>query len=71
MARGEKTLIAATHDLNLAMRIGTHALLLEGDGHWSAGPVSDLLTQDRLEHLYGVEMTELRTDSGERVFGFL
>ena len=69
--RGDKCLIAATHDLNLAMRYGSHALLLEGNGQWSSGPTSELMTRARLEQLYGVDMTELRTDEGQKVFGFL
>jgi iron complex transport system ATP-binding protein len=56
-----KTVVMIGHDLNLAHRISTHALLLMGDGRWDAGPVDrvmqpPLLTQylghpiDMLEH---------------------
>ena len=38
-----KTVVMVGHDLNLAHRVSTHALLLMGDGGWLAGPVADVM----------------------------
>ena len=38
-----KIVVMIGHDLNLAYRISTHALLLMGDGRWQAGPVDDTM----------------------------
>ena len=44
-----RTVIFSCHDLNLARRFATHALLLDGAGHAHAGPVRDVLTPERCE----------------------
>lgn len=36
-----KTVVMVGHDLNLAHRVASHALLLMGDGTWHAGPVNE------------------------------
>ena len=38
-----KTVIMVGHDLNLAHRVASHALLLMGDGRWRAGPVAEVM----------------------------
>jgi iron complex transport system ATP-binding protein len=38
-----KTVVMVGHDLNLAHRVASHALLLMGDGTWRAGSVADTL----------------------------
>ncbi|MCU6433020.1 ABC transporter ATP-binding protein [Undibacterium sp. Jales W-56] len=43
-----KAVVMVSHDLNLAHRIATHALLLMGDGRWQAGPVEQVMTADKL-----------------------
>jgi iron complex transport system ATP-binding protein len=43
-----KTLVMVSHDLNLAARVATHALLLMGDGAWLAGPCATTMTADAL-----------------------
>jgi iron complex transport system ATP-binding protein len=40
--------IMVSHDLNLAFRYATHALLLMPDGAWQAGPVRETMTRDSL-----------------------
>ncbi len=48
----QKTVIAACHDLNLAARFATHALIL-GDGqHW-LGTVAEVLTTPILQQAFG------------------
>jgi iron complex transport system ATP-binding protein len=38
-----KTVVMVGHDLNLAHRVASHALLLMGDGAWRAGSVLDVM----------------------------
>lgn len=56
------------HDVNLALRFCTHALLLRRDGTHAHGTVQDMLTPAHLEAVYGCAMREL-TD-GHRKFFF-
>lgn len=48
-----RTLIMTLHDVNLAARYCTHALLLFGQGEWCAGPVAALFSAEVLTRLYG------------------
>jgi iron complex transport system ATP-binding protein len=48
-----KTVLMVGHDLNLAHRVASHALLLMGDGAWRAGPVADVMTPDILSACLG------------------
>ena len=57
---------AALHDINLAARYCTHLLMLFGDGAWRAGKLSDLLTAECLEKLYGCAVERLESSSGPR-----
>lgn len=43
-----KTMVMVSHDLNLAARVASHALLLMHDGSWLAGPSATTLTADAL-----------------------
>jgi iron complex transport system ATP-binding protein len=43
-----KTIVMVSHDLNLAARVASHALLLMGDGEWLAGPCASTMTADAL-----------------------
>ena len=67
LARTGSTVITTLHDPTLAARFADRALLLFGDGHWSAGPVREVLTAERLSALYDSPMIELEKD-GRRVF---
>ncbi|WP_409269767.1 ABC transporter ATP-binding protein [Massilia sp. BHUDP2] len=62
-----KTVVMIGHDLNLAYRISTHALLLMGDGRWQAGPVDDTMRPALLGDYLGhpIEMIE---HGGRRIF---
>ncbi len=57
------TLFFIAHDIAIAARYATHALLLHGGGGIS-GPVDDILTSARLSQLYGVQMAIDRQLSG-------
>jgi iron complex transport system ATP-binding protein len=62
-----KTVVMIGHDLNLAYRISTHALLLMGDGRWQAGPIKDTMRPALLGNYLGhpIEMIE---HGGRRIF---
>jgi iron complex transport system ATP-binding protein len=62
-----KTVVMIGHDLNLAYRISTHALLLNGDGRWQAGPVSETMQPALLGDYLGhpIDMIE---HGGRRIF---
>jgi len=47
-----RLLLAAVHDVNLAARFGTHALLLDGEGGAEAGPIGEMLTPERLSRIF-------------------
>jgi iron complex transport system ATP-binding protein len=62
-----KTVVMIGHDLNLAYRISTHALLLKGDGRWQAGPVAQTMDPALLGDYLGhpIDMLEHK---GRRIF---
>ena len=49
----QKGVLMVSHDLNLAARVATHALLLMGDGSWIAGPADEVLRADLLSTCLG------------------
>lgn len=63
-ARRERIVILALHDLNLAERLCSHALLLEGDGRWCAGPLTEVLTEARASALYDLPLVRETTALG-------
>lgn len=48
-----KTVVSVGHDLNLAWSGATHALLLNGDGSWHAGPALDVMRPELLSACLG------------------
>ena len=48
-----KAVVMVSHDLNLAHRIATHALLMMGDGSWLAGPIQQVMTAEQLSLCLG------------------
>ena len=63
---GERALVMALHDVNLASRCCDHVLLLDR-GEAAAGPCASLLTGECLSALYGVPLRSL-SDGGRSVF---
>ena len=60
LARGHgKAVFMVLHDALWPVQACSHALLLYENGVSEAGPVSNLLTQDRLERLYGCPLREI------------
>jgi iron complex transport system ATP-binding protein len=62
-----KAILMVSHDLNLAQKIATHALLLMGDGHWQAGLVSETMTAAALSDCLGHPI-EIIWHNNQRVF---
>ncbi|MCX7220131.1 MAG: ABC transporter ATP-binding protein, partial [Burkholderiales bacterium] len=48
-----KAVVMVSHDLNLAHRISSHALLLMGDGLWLAGTKEQVMTAENLSLCLG------------------
>ena len=63
----KKTVVMVSHDLNLAYRIATHALLMMGDGQWMAGPIEDIFNTESLSHCLGHPI-ERFTHHGQTLF---
>jgi iron complex transport system ATP-binding protein len=61
----QRSVIFSCHDLNLARRFATHALLLDGAGHTHAGPVRDVLTPERASVAFGYPLTLIQQDGQE------
>jgi iron complex transport system ATP-binding protein len=55
------------HDVNLAARFGTHAILLFDNGECRHGPLADMLNRSHLERLYHCRLREIR-DNGNTWF---
>jgi len=64
----DHTLVASLHDLNAAVRLATHALLLSGRGDWTAGPAEQVLTADRLSALFDTPIDQLPQAAGPGFF---
>jgi iron complex transport system ATP-binding protein len=67
LARAGRTVIATLHDPTLAARFADRALLLFGDGRWTAGPVREAITGKTLSELYLTPVVEIENE-GRRVF---
>ncbi|MCW8917407.1 MAG: ABC transporter ATP-binding protein [Gammaproteobacteria bacterium] len=67
LAREGRTVVMVLHDPNQALRYCDRALLLYGDGRWESGVCEELLTVERLSHLYHHPMRLLR-QGDERLF---
>ncbi|KIG04103.1 ABC transporter ATP-binding protein [Caballeronia concitans] len=65
-ARDERrAVVLSCHDLNLARRFATHALLLDGQGGAHAGPVADVLTPERASAAFGYPLVLIRDGAHE------
>jgi len=53
-----KLLFMSAHDVNLANRFCTHALLLLGNGEYICGEIKDVVTTENLEQLYGININK-------------
>jgi iron complex transport system ATP-binding protein len=60
--------VAVLHDPNLAAAFADAVLLLRDGRVLGQGPAADLLEAERLGTLYGLGLSEARTDTGHRLF---
>ncbi|ACC71386.1 ABC transporter ATP-binding protein [Paraburkholderia phymatum] len=60
-----RTVMFSCHDLNLARRFATHALLLEGNGVAHAGPARDVLTPELASRAFGYPLVLIRDGDDE------
>jgi iron complex transport system ATP-binding protein len=60
-----RTVMFSCHDLNLARRFATHALLLDGNGAAYAGPVHDVLTPALASRAFGYPLILIRDGEHE------
>ncbi len=51
-----RAVITVMHDLSLARKYGTHALLLDRGRCAAQGKMPEVLTQDSLQHVYGMDV---------------
>jgi len=51
-----KTVVAVTHDINLAVQYSDSVLLLGGPDIHECGPTTDVLTPNRMERIFGCRM---------------
>lgn len=63
-ARDGGTVMAITHDPNLALRHADHALLLRAGRLAATGPAAEVLTAESLGRCFGIGIAEARTASG-------
>ncbi|VVE70355.1 ABC transporter ATP-binding protein [Pandoraea captiosa] len=63
--RAGTAVIFSCHDLNLARRFASHALLLDGRGGWRAGPVRDVLTAEHCSAAFGYPLRLIRDGEDE------
>ncbi|WP_153099893.1 ABC transporter ATP-binding protein [Paraburkholderia hayleyella] len=55
-----RIVVFSCHDLNLARRFATHALLLDGQGGAQGGPVHEVLTPERASRAFGYPLVLIR-----------
>lgn len=65
---GNGVLLMSLHDVNLALRFCTHALLLADADTVLAGPVGEIIDAGNLARVYGHGVRELRDSSGIRAW---
>lgn len=63
--RDGAAVIFSCHDLNLARRFATHALLLDGRGGWRAGPVHEVLSAEHCSDAFGYPLRLIRDGEDE------
>ncbi len=54
--------LSVLHDVNIAARFCTHALLLYGDGAYLAGPFDGVVNAQSLQQLYGYPVTAISAE---------
>jgi iron complex transport system ATP-binding protein len=58
----QKTIVAVTHDINLAAQYSDTMLLLDANAGFAFGPTSEMLSAERIESVFGVKTFSVQTD---------
>ena len=53
-----RAVLSVVHDLSLARRYGTHAILMDQGKSVSRGPIGEVMTSGNLEQVYGMNVYE-------------
>ena len=53
-----RAVMSVVHDLNLARRYGTHAVLMDQGKCIAQGPIGEVMTQENLRQVYGMDVYE-------------
>jgi len=61
----QRSIVMASHELNMGLRYCSHTLLLYGNGEWEAGKTEALINTSRLEKLYQHPMQAHTTAHGD------
>ncbi len=56
LAQPGRAVLSVVHDLSLARRYGTHAVLMDRGRAVAQGPVADVMTADNLERVYDMDV---------------
>ena len=51
-----RAILSVVHDLNLAKRYGMHGVLMNGGKSVSQGPISEVMTPENLQQVYGMDV---------------
>ncbi|RKP44842.1 ABC transporter ATP-binding protein [Trinickia fusca] len=65
VAQVPRTIVFSCHDLTLARRFATHALLMDGKGGAYAGPVRDVLSPTLASRAFGYPLVLIEQDGHE------
>lgn len=57
--------VFSCHDLNLARRFASHALLLDGHGGWRAGPAREVLSAEHCSAVFGYPLVLIQDGAHE------
>ncbi|GLU35438.1 ABC transporter ATP-binding protein [Trinickia caryophylli] len=63
--QGPRTIVFSCHDLNLARRFATHALLMDGEGDAHAGTARDILAPGLASRVFGFPLVLVEQDGYE------
>jgi len=59
-----KTVVCVLHDLNLALNFCDHIAMLDSGHLYCQGEPSEVLTQKNIEHVYGIRVKLIKTETG-------
>jgi iron complex transport system ATP-binding protein len=64
----QKTIVAVSHDINLAAQYSDTVLLLEAGGGYAFGPTIEMLSAQRIESVFGVKTFSVQTGQNKYFF---